>query len=337
MKIKLTILSTIFIILSLFLACSNDPFKISIANVKIKLDFLNLDSALRNSTEKELLTLKSKFKRNNSSLLDYTFGYCIGGNMQTDSSYINGIRRFYSNNYIQRLGVTIKKTHGDFSSEKKELLIAFRRLKAFFPREKTPKTIYFINSSFSASVFSSEKEIAIGVERYLGSNVKVIKELPTNQFYTWIKNGMKKEYLSRDVMAGWLMTHYCTETSENYASEMMRWGKILYITQGTLPNVKTNTILRYTNKQFNWAIKNEGVFWKYLVENELLFKTDEKTRSNLLNEGPFTGGLPEESPDRLGQFLGWRIVKQYMENHSISLSQLKKITYNELLQNYKAN
>ena len=192
MKIKLTILSTIFIILSLFLACSNDPFKISIANVKIKLDFLNLDSALRNSTEKELLTLKSKFKRNNSSLLDYTFGYCIGGNMRTDSSYINGIRRFYSNNYIQRLGGTIKKTHGDFSSEKKELLIAFRRLKAFFPREKTPKTIYFINSSFSASVFSSEKEIAIGVERYLGSNVKVIKELPTNQFYTWIKNGMKK-------------------------------------------------------------------------------------------------------------------------------------------------
>ena len=337
MKIKLTILSTIFIILSLFLACSNDPFKISIANIKIKLDFLNLDSALRNSTEKELLTLKSKFKRNNSSLLDYTFGYCIGGNMQTDSSYINGIRRFYSNNYIQRLGETIKKTHGDFSSEKKELLIAFRRLKAFFPRKKIPKTIYFINSSFSASVFSTEKEIAIGVERYLGSNEKVIKELPNNQFYTWIKNGMKKEYLSRDVMAGWLMTHYCTETSENYASEMMRWGKILYITQGTLPDLKTNIILRYTNKQFNWALKNEGVFWKYLVENELLFKTDEKTRSNLLNEGPFTGGLPEESPDRLGQFLGWRIVKQYMENHSISLSQLKKITYNELLQNYKAN
>jgi hypothetical protein len=335
-KTRLYIFSTILLTLCLFFACSQDPFKISIANVKIKLDFLNLDSILRNSSDKELLDLKSKFKRNNSSILDYTFGYCIGGSLQSDSSYINGLKRFYSNNYIQRLGGTIKKTHGNFSSEKKELFIAFRRLKAFFPERKIPNQVYFINSSFSASVFSTEKEIAIGVERYLGSNEKVIKELPTNQFYTWIKNGMKKEYLSRDVMAGWLMTHYCTETSENYASEMMRWGKILYITQGTLPNVKTNTILRYTNKQFNWALKNEGVFWKYLVENELLFKTDEKTRSNLLNEGPFTGGLPEESPDRLGQFLGWRIVKQYMENHSISLSQLNKITYNELLQNYKA-
>ena len=337
MKTRLYIFSTILFTLCLFFACSRDPFKISIEGIQIDLKFLNLDSALRNSTDKELLTLKSKFKKDYSSILDYTFGYCIGGNMQTDSSYINGIRRFYSNNYIQRLERTIQKKQGDFSSEKKELLIAFRRLKAFFPREKIPKTIYFINSSFSASVFSTEKEIAIGVERYLGSNEKVIKELPTNQFYTWIKNGMKKEYLTRDVIAGWLMTHYCTETSENYASEMMRWGKILYITQGTLPNVKTNTILRYTNKQFNWALKNEGVFWKYLVENELLFKTDEKTRSNLLNDGPFTSGLSNNSPDRLGQFLAWRIVHQYMENHDISIAELNKKSYNELLQNYKAN
>ena len=337
MKTRLYIFSTILITLCLFFACSRDPFKISIEGIQIDLKFLNLDSALRNSKDQELLNIKYKFKRDNSSILDYTFGYCIGGSLQSDSSYINGVKRFYSNNFIQRLERTIQKKQGDFSSEKKELLIAFKRLKGFFPRKKIPKTIYFINSSFSASVFSTEKEIAIGVERYLGSNEKVIKELPTNQFYTWIKNGMKKEYLTRDVIAGWLMTHYCTETSENYASEMMRWGKILYITQGTLPDLKTNIILRYTNKQFNWALKNEGVFWKYLVENELLFKTDEKTRSNLLNEGPFTGGLPEESPDRLGQFLAWRIVHQYMEDHDISISELNKKSYNELLQNYKAN
>ena len=323
--------------LCLFFACSQNPFKISIEGIQIDLKFLNLDSVLRNSTDKELLNLKSKFKRNNSSLLDYTFGYCIGGNMQSDSSYINGIRRFYSNNYIQRLGETIKKKHGNFSSEKKELLIAFKRLKAYYPKEKIPDNIYFINSSFSASVFCTEKEIAIGVERYLGPNEKVIQELPNEQFFTWIKNGMKKEYLSRDVMAGWLMTHYCTETSENYASEMMRWGKILYITQATMPDKELNQILRYSKSQFDWALKSEGMFWKYLVENELLFKTDEKTRSNLLNEGPFTIGLPDESPDRLGQFLAWRIVHQYMDNHDISIAELNKKTYNELLQNYKAN
>ena len=336
MKTRLYIFSAILLTLCLFFTCSHDPFKTSIKGIKIDLKFFNLDSALRNSGDKELLNLKSKFKRDNSSILDYTFAYCIGGSLQSDSSYINGLKRFYSNNYIQRLEKRLQKKQGDFSFEKKELLIAFKRLKAFFSKEKIPNTIYFINSSFSASVFCTEKEIAIGVERYLGPNEKVIQELPNEQFFTWIKNGMKKEYLLRDVMAAWLMTHYFPETSENYASEMMRWGKILYITQATMPDKELNQILRYSKSQFDWALKSEGMFWKYLVENELLFKTDEKTRSNLLNEGPFTSGLPEESPDRLGQFLAWRIVHQYMETHDISIAELNKKSYNELLQNYKA-
>ena len=337
MKKPLYIFSIILILLSLFLTCSDDPFKISIHNIKIDLKFLNLDSALRNSSDEELLNLKSKFFTDKSSILDYTIEYCIGESLQSDTSYINGIRRFYSNKYIQRLEKAIQKIYGDFSPEKKELLIAFRRLKAFFPKEKTPSRIYFINSYFSAGVFCTDKEIAIGTERYLSPNTKEIKELPNDQFFTWIKNGMLKNYLLRDVVSGWIMTNYCPETSENYASEMMRWGKILYITEATMPDEEINAILRYTEKQYDWAIKSEGMFWKYLVENELLFKTDEKTRSNLLNDGPFTSGLSNNSPDRLGQFLAWRIVHQYMDNHDINIAELNKIPYNELLQNYKAN
>ena len=337
MKILLYIFSIIIILLSIFLACSDNPFKISIDNIKIDLKFLNLDSSLRNSSDEELLNLKSKFSKDKLSILDYTVSYCIGGSLRNDTSYINSVRRFHSNNFILRLERAIKKKHGDFSPEKKQLLIAFRRLKAFFPKEKTPSCIYFINSYFYASVFCTDKEIAIGSERYLDPTTKEIIELPNQQFFAWIKNGMLKKYLIRDVVSGWIMTNYCQETAENYASEMMRWGKILYITEATMPDEEINTILRYTEKQYNWALENEGLFWKYLVENELLFKTDEKTRSNLLNDGPFTSGLSNNSPDRLGQFLAWRIVHQYMENHDISIAELNKKSYNELLQNYKAN
>ena len=153
MKILLYIFSIIIILLSLFLACSDNPFKISIDNIKIDLKFLNLDSALRNSSDEELLNLKSKFSKDKLSILDYTVSYCIGGSLRNDTSYINSVRRFHSNNFILSLERAIKKKHGDFSPEKKQLLIAFRRLKAFFPKEKTPSCIYFINSYFSASVF----------------------------------------------------------------------------------------------------------------------------------------------------------------------------------------
>jgi uncharacterized protein YjaZ len=56
----------------------------------------------------------------------------------------------------------------------------------------------------------------------------------------------------------------------------------------------------------------------------------------LLNEGPFTVGLPEKSPDRLGQFLGWKIVREFMEqNESISFNELIKLPYNTILQSYE--
>ncbi len=318
-------------------ACSHDPFEISVKNIKINTRFNNLDSALRVSSDSELLTLKSSFRKQKSDILNYSVSYCLGVNMDSDTSFVNGINRFYQNKYIKRLTKTIKKKHGSYIPEKQKLVAALKRIKAFFPKQTIPRKIYFINSSFSSSVVCTENDIAIGVERYLGPNEKVIQELPNQQFYTWIKKSMKKEYLARDVIAGWLMTHYCEETTENYASEMIRWGKILYFTEASMPNEKENLIARYTKNQYDWACKSEGMFWKYLVDNELLFKTDEKTRANLLSEGPFTSGLPEESPDRLGQFLGWIIVKQYMENHKISLEKLNKVPYNELLQNYKAN
>ncbi len=318
-------------------ACTHKPFDISVKNIKINTRFNNLDSALRVSSDSELLTLKSSFKKQKSDILDYDVSYCFGINMKSDTSFTNGLKRFYKDDYIKRLTKTIQKKHGYYTHEKQKLVTAFKRLKVFFPKETIPRKISFINSLFSSSVLCTENEIAIGVERYLGPHEKVIQELPNQQFYTWIKKSMKKEYLVRDVVAGWLMTHYCKETTENYASEMIRWGKILYFTEASLPDQKKHLILRYSKNQYDWACKSEGMFWKYLVDNELLFKTDEKTRANLLSEGPFTSGLPEESPDRLGQFLGWRIVKQYMKNHKISLEKLNKVSYNELLQNYKAN
>jgi uncharacterized protein YjaZ len=46
-------------------------------------------------------------------------------------------------------------------------------------------------------------------------------------------------------------------------------------------------------------------------------------------------GLPAESPDRMGQFLGYQIVSQYMEDNDVSLKQLINTPYLKILQSYK--
>lgn len=326
-----------FILILLFTNCNSDRFHTEVEDIQLDLKFNNLDSILKKSNDQELISLRKEFKSQKSDILAYNISYCFRANLENDTAFINGTHRFYSNKFIKQLSKRISAKNLLNSTVKTNISNGFKRMKANFHNGKLPKTIYQINSSFSSSVFCSENEIAVGVERYLGPETDVIQQLPSQDFYGWIKESMRKEYLERDVLTAWLMTHYLEETTENYASEMIRWGKIIFITKICLPEISENNILRYNQKQFEWAQNSEKSMWKYLIDNEVLFKIDEETRVNLLNEGPFSVGLPEESPDRMGQFMGYRIVSSYMEDTETSLEQLLKKPYNEILQKYKPN
>jgi uncharacterized protein YjaZ len=75
--------------------------------------------------------------------------------------------------------------------------------------------------------------------------------------------------------------------------------------------------------------------WKYLVDEKLLFKIDELTTKNLLGDGPFTPGLPEKGPDRLGQFIGLRIIEKFMELTDSSVEKMLNTPYAEILVEYE--
>jgi uncharacterized protein YjaZ len=51
------------------------------------------------------------------------------------------------------------------------------------------------------------------------------------------------------------------------------------------------------------------------MENKDLFKTKSVTLASYLNDGPFTAEVSQESPGRLGIWVGWRIVESYMRNN----------------------
>jgi uncharacterized protein YjaZ len=67
----------------------------------------------------------------------------------------------------------------------------------------------------------------------------------------------------------------------------------------------------------------------------MLFKIDDLNTTNLLNDGPFTPGLPEKGPDRLGQFLGLRIIEAYMKEKEITIQQLINTPYANILIEYE--
>lgn len=55
--------------------------------------------------------------------------------------------------------------------------------------------------------------------------------------------------------------------------------------------------------------------WQYMIENNLLFSSDQLTRKKLTGEAPFTTYFTRESPGRAAVWIGFRIVESYMKNN----------------------
>jgi uncharacterized protein YjaZ len=59
---------------------------------------------------------------------------------------------------------------------------------------------------------------------------------------------------------------------------------------------------------------------------QALFDADPKLPNRFINPAPFTKfymGFDNETPGRLGQWLGWQIVRSYMEhNDKVTLQQM---------------
>jgi uncharacterized protein YjaZ len=65
--------------------------------------------------------------------------------------------------------------------------------------------------------------------------------------------------------------------------------------------------------------------WGFLIEKKLLFSNQRMDIVRYINDGPTTSSFPLESPARTGVWLGWQIVRKYMDkNPEITLPELMK-------------
>ncbi len=331
---------TFFFFFALFFlvltSCTNNRLEIDASAVKVNVDFVNLDSIITTVPTTSLPTILDKYANSSEGILAYQLGHCLGIGGFKDKGSLDRIQMFRTEPYIKRLEIQISTTFKSKSDLQSQILDGFSHLKYHFPKHPMPTTIFYINSLFVSNVFCSYNEIGIGLDRYLGAKTSVIQELPSQEFFQWMKDGMRKEYIPRDVLSEWIAKNMVTEVDGAFADKMIRWGKILYLTEAAFPNIDKHLLFRYTKNGYDWAEHNETSIWKYLVNEELLFSKNERDHANFLNEGPFTVGLPEKSPDRLGQYLGWRIVHEFMDNNeSVSLQQLINVPYNTILQSYE--
>jgi uncharacterized protein YjaZ len=136
---------------------------------------------------------------------------------------------------------------------------------------------------------------------------------------------MQKEYVVRDVMSMYLAYNIAYNSKYNRLLEHMIFrGKQMFLLKELLPEEPAWEIIGYSKDQWDWCETYEQAIWNRIMEKRDLFKTESTVRASYLNEGPFTAEISQESPGRLGVWIGWQIVDSYMRNN-------EQVTIQELM------
>ena len=121
-------------------------------------------------------------------------------------------------------------------------------------------------------------------------------------------------------------------------SQMVYAGKELYLKDVLLPEHTDADKIGYTPEQIKWCQENEGYMWRYFIEEKLLYNADSKLPNRFINVAPFSKfylEIDNESPGRVGTWVGWQIVRSFMKNNEVSLPQLLQMDATEIFNKSK--
>lgn len=324
---------SIVIFITVLQSCSSNPWEVDVSKISVDFEIINVDSLYLHTDEKKVKDLDAEL----ASRIGEAYKMEVANNTfyRYDSSAAYMMLKFYEHEFTADL----EKEKAAIASERIRQLsdfnLALRYLRYHFPEVKMPTQIVLMNNMFSG-VLLTEEQLFVGLERYLSGNNPVIESVPTDKLHQWQKDAMNIDFLARDMILPWIQVQLFKEKDEHLAYHIVQAGKVLTILQAVFPHRDPAFILRYSEEDWQWAEENEAPFWDYLVKEQLLFKNNMRDKANFLNEAPYTVGLPEKGPDRLGQYLGFKMVKSYMkQNKGLSLQELLQVDFNEILQAYE--
>ena len=221
----------------------------------------------------------------------------------------------------QELNEEVAKAFPDFSAEEDGLYNLFQHAKYYFPSFEIPHVITITSEvDYRNKVLLTPDFLFISLDTYLG------KEHP---FYIGLQEYLKKNFEEDQILpdvANEIAEVFVPQPeTKTFLAHMLYYGKILYLKDRLLPEVADQNKIGYTKEELDWAFANEEEVWRYFVEKEVIFDTNSELYSRFLYPAPFSKfylELDAESPARLGQFIGWQMIRQYMDKNEVSIQEM---------------
>lgn len=227
----------------------------------------------------------------------------------------------------------VQKKYANFESVRQEFNDLFKHVKYYFPKTKTPKVITVIGEmDYDAKAIYADSLVVIALELYLG------KEHKFYQFPNYIKENFEEKQIMPDVVSSFVYRNIPGYDDKNFISQMIFEGKRLYAKDLLLPEYTDAEKIGYTAEQIKWCDENEEYMWRYFIEKEMLYSIDPKLTTRFIAPAPFSKfylEIDNDSPGRVGAWIGWQMVRSYMKNNAVTLQELLKTNPKEIFEKSK--
>lgn len=288
---------TILLIGLLLLSCEEESkLEKEIAQIETNFKIERFDKAFLEAQPKALPKLKD----------DYPF---LFSKHMPDSLVIQRM----NDSLQQELLSEVQQKFPDLKMVSNDLKGLFQHLKYYDKTFTTPRVVTLTNDvAYRDKTIVTDSLVLIALDNYLGPEHEFYQNIPK-----YISANMHKDQIVVDVTEGYAKKYIFQTNRKTLLDEMIFFGKSLYFKEVMIPFKTDAQRIGYTTEQLLWAEANESPIWSYFIEKELLYSTDPKLSNRFIADAPFSKfylELDNESPGRLGQYIGWQIVKAYAEN-----------------------
>jgi len=294
MRIRLILLS-LFFVLS---ACDkNSKLNTEAEALTINTEVKRFDLKFAETTPENLSALKSKYP-------------ALFPDQVPDSLWVAKMQ----SGLQKEINTEVQSAFPDFKEEKLRIEHFFKYVKYYFSDYKIP-TVYTLAEevNYRRKLVLTEDALLISLDNYLGSEHKFYEGLAQ-----YIAQQQDKEFLISDVAEAFIKQKLNSKRSRTFLSDMIYHGKILYLKDLLMPFESDHAKIYYSEEQLKWAEENETEIWSFFVERNLIYSTDNRLEDRFINLAPYSKfylELDNESSPRIGQYVGWQIVRAYMNKY----------------------
>ena len=298
----------------LFTSCNEDCNDNSnISDQKVVIKYTPLENQLR-STESvdDLTTLLSS----NRAMSDY---FLHAEQYPSDTILASRMYRQVKDLYMDTLFTQTEKKFNDMPKLVSQMEKAYQRIKYYYPNAKIPRLQTMV-TGFYNDLYISDSLIIIGLDYFVGKD----GSYKPNDIPNYILKRYEKENLLPIVFT-FISNNYNKGDFKHNSllADMINLGKSYYFVSQILPCTDESLIIGYDKEEWKLVIENQEVIWANLIENEMLYETEDFMKNKFIGERPNIPEINEKCPGRIGAWVGWEIVKAYMENNpSVSLQEL---------------